>query len=82
VSEDIVSGSGYTVSSLLSLGGDSGCNVVDEETESSWSEVLDGVGELARREESEVELVSFVERIFWVIRVCEKGRACAGNGFE
>ena len=35
VSDDIVSGSGYTVPSLLSFGGDSGCKVVDDETESS-----------------------------------------------
>ena len=78
----MVSGSGYTVPSLLSFGGDSGCNVADDETESSWSEVLDGVGEPARRDESEVELLSFVERIFCVIRVWENGRACAGKGLE
>jgi hypothetical protein len=35
VVEDIVSGSGYIASSRLSLGGDSGCKVVDEDTESS-----------------------------------------------
>lgn len=35
VSEDIVSGSGYIVSSRTSFGGDSGCRVVDDDTESS-----------------------------------------------
>lgn len=78
----MVSGSGYTDPSRLSVGGDSGCNVVDEETESSWSEVLDGVGELARSDEFEVEVVRFLDRIFCVIRVWEKGLAWAANGLE
>lgn len=82
VSEDIVSGSGYIVSSRISFGGDSGCRVVDDDTESSWSDVFDGVGELARSDESRLELVSFVDRIFCEILVWEKGRACVGMGFE
>lgn len=64
----IVSGSGYTEPSRLSLGGDSGYNVVVEETESSISETLEGVGELARSEACGEEL-KFLERIFCVIRV-------------
>ena len=48
VSVVMVSGSGYNEASWKSLGGDSGCNVVVEEMESSISETLDGVGELAR----------------------------------
>jgi len=54
--------------------------VVEDETESSTSDVLDGVGELARSEESEA--LRFLERIFCVIRVWEKGRACAAKGLE
>lgn len=65
VSEVIVSGSRYTALSLLSLGGDSGCNVVEDDMESSMSDVLEGVGELARRG----EVLRFRDRIFCVIRV-------------
>lgn len=64
--------------SRLSVGGVSGCNVVDDETDSSMSDTLSGDGEFARRG----EVLRFLERIFCVILVCEKGRACAGNGFE
>ena len=68
----IVSGSGYigvSFGSLESLGGESGCNVVDEDIESSASERLDGVGEVPRSGEGEVEVVRCFVRIFWVIRV-------------
>ena len=82
VSDDIVSGSGYILSSRLSLGGESGCKVVEDDIESSRSDIFDGVGELARSVDSDVELVSFVDLIFCVIRVWEKGLACAGEGFE
>lgn len=78
----IVSGSGNTAASLLSIGGDSGCNVVDEDTDSSMSDVLDDGGEPAPRDELDVEVMRFRDRIFCVIRVCEKGRAGAANGFE
>jgi len=61
----IVSGSGKTALSLLSFGGDSGFNVVVDDMESSASDVLEGVGELARRG----EVLRFLERIFCVMRV-------------
>ena len=48
VSIVIVSGSGYNEASRESFGGESGCKVVLEEIESSISEILEGVGELAR----------------------------------
>ena len=78
VSDVIVSGSGYMAPSLVSFGGDSGCKVVDDETESSISDVLEGVGEVERSG----DLLRFLERIFCVIRVSENGRACAVNGLE
>jgi hypothetical protein len=65
----MVSGSGYTLPSRLSSGGDSGWRVVEEETESSMSEVLDGVGEFALSVEFEVEVVRSLDLIFCVIRV-------------
>lgn len=65
VSEVMVSGSGYTVPSLESFGGDSGCRVVEEETESSMSDTLDGVGDCDRNEEE----LKFLDRIFCVILV-------------
>lgn len=43
--------------------------MVEEETESSMSEMLDGVGEFALSVESEVEVVGFLDLIFCVIRV-------------
>lgn len=55
----IDSGSGYTSAlslSLESFGGESGCRVVVDETESSTSDVLDGVGEVPRGEDDEVEV--------------------------
>ena len=78
VSEVIVSGSGYTGPSRVSFGGDSGCKVVEDETESSMSDVFEGVGELERSG----DLLRFLERIFCVIRVSENGRACAVSGLE
>src|SRR6266536_4669543 len=78
VSDVIVSGSGYMAPSLVSFGGDSGCKVVDDETESSISDVLEGVGEVERSG----DLLRFLERIFCVIRVSENGRACAVSGLE
>jgi len=70
------------VSSRISLGGDSGCKVVEDDTESSWSEAFEGVGEPARKEESDVELGRCFDRIFCEIRVWEKGLACAVSGLE
>ncbi len=64
--------------SLLSVGGVSGCKVVDDDTESSISDVLDGVGEVSRSG----DVLRFLDRIFWVILVCENGLAWAGKGFE
>jgi hypothetical protein len=43
--------------------------VVDDDTESSISDVLDGVGELARNDEFDGEVLRFFDRIFCVIRV-------------
>jgi hypothetical protein len=65
VSDVMVSGSGYKVPSLISAGGDSGCNVVEEDTESSISDRLDGVGDSDRRGEE----VRFLDLIFCVILV-------------
>jgi hypothetical protein len=68
----MVSGSGYTAvsfESLESLGSESGCSVVDEDTESSASDKLDGVGELPCKGEGESDIVRCFVRIFWVIRV-------------
>lgn len=75
VSDVIVSGSAYTGPSRVSFGGDSGCKVVEDETESSMSDVFEGVGELDRSG-------GLLERIFCVIRVSENGRACAVSGLE
>lgn len=61
----IVSGSGYTDPSRRSFGGESTRNVVVDDTESSMSDVLDGVGELERRG----EVLRFLDRIFCVMRV-------------
>lgn len=56
-----------------------------EERESSMSDIDDGVGELARRELAD-EVVAGCgaprERIFCVMRVWEKGRACEAKGLE
>jgi len=59
------------VLSLASLGGDpSGNRVVVDETESSMSDVVDGVGELARSEfDDEAFAPRFLERIFCEILV-------------
>jgi len=43
--------------SRASFGGESGCSVVDEDMESSASEIFDGVGEAPRNDEVEVEVV-------------------------
>jgi hypothetical protein len=51
---------------------------VDDDIESSRSDVLEGVGELARRG----EVLRFLDRIFCVMRVWEKGRAWAAKGLE
>ena len=51
--------------------GESVCNVVVEDIESSTSEFEDEVGETARRGEAS----KFFDRIFWVILVSENGRA-------
>jgi len=77
VSAVIVSGSGYIDPSWPPFG-ESLCKVVVEDIESSTSDVEDGVGDVDRRG----EVLRFLERIFWVIRVWENGRACADNGFE
>jgi hypothetical protein len=49
VSVLMVSGSGKTGLSWLCVGGESGLSVVEEETDSSASDIVDGVGELARK---------------------------------
>lgn len=82
VSEVIVSGSGYIGPSCPSWG-ESACKVVVVDTESSTSEVLDGVGDVERRGEAlRGEVLRFLDRIFCVIRVWENGRACADKGLE
>jgi hypothetical protein len=78
----IVSESGYPGPSWPTSGGDSGYKVADDDTESSISDVFDGVGELPLWGELEREAERFLDRIFWVIRVCENGREFAGNGLE
>lgn len=67
--------------SWLSFGGESGCNVVVDDMESSMSEVFESAGELARNGDGAV-VVLFRERIFCVIRVCENGLAGVCNGIE
>jgi hypothetical protein len=56
----MVSGSGYTEASRISFGGESTVNVVVDDTESSTSDALDGVGELERRG----DVLRFLDRIF------------------
>lgn len=73
----IVSGSGYIDVSLPPFG-EPVVNVVVDDTESSISEVLEGVGEVARSG----EVLKFLNRIFCSILVSENGRACVDNGFE
>lgn len=64
VLEVMVSGSGYKGPSCPSLG-ESVCNVVVDDMESSTSDVLDGVGDVERNG----EVLRFLDRIFCVIRV-------------
>jgi hypothetical protein len=80
VSAVIVSGSGYRAFSRESLGAESGVKVAEEDTDSSFSEVFEGVGDSARAVDP-AEL-RFRDRIFCVMRVWEKGLACEDNGFE
>jgi len=63
VLEVMVSGSGYKGPSCPSLG-ESVCNVVEDDMESSTSDVL-GVGDVERKG----EVLRFLDRIFCVIRV-------------
>lgn len=81
VSMDIISGSGNTPASGLLVGGDSGLRVVEDDTDSSSSDIFEGVGELGLRVESDTELI-FLDLSFCVIRVCENGRCCVCVGFE
>jgi len=67
VSAVIVSGSGYTEFSRASFGGESGFRVAEDDTDSSFSELFEGVGDSAREVDS-VEL-RFRDRIFCVMRV-------------
>lgn len=81
VSMDIDSGSGNTPASGLLIGDGSGFRVVEDDTDSSGSDMFDGVGELALTAGFEVEL-TFLDLSFCVIRVCENGRCCVCVGFE
>ncbi len=66
--------------SLVSFGGESGFNVVDDDDiESSMSEAVEGVGELAL---ISGDALRFLDRIFCVIRVWENGRVRVDNGLE
>lgn len=72
VSEVIISGSGYWVAfcdSQVVFGGESGWSVVDDDAESSKSDVVDGVGELARKDRDDESVLRFLDRIFCVILV-------------
>lgn len=53
---------------------------MDDDNESSRSDVFEGVGDWARIVGDVDE--RFLDLIFCVIRVCENGRAYACNGFE
>lgn len=84
VSIDIISGSGNTPPSapgVHAIGGDSGFRVVEDDTDSSSSDIFEGVGELALKAASETELM-FLDLSFCEIRVCENGRCCVWLCFE
>lgn len=81
VSTDIISGSGNAPASGLLVGDDSGFRVVEDDTDSSRSDIFEGVGELALKVEFATE-PTFRDLSFCVIRVCENGRCCVCVGFE
>ena len=70
----MVSGSGKLEPPWKPASGESGCRVVEDEIESSTSEV-EGEGELVRREVEDGEVGRLRDLIFCVMRVCENGRA-------